>query len=101
MIRALVIGWFVLSFFSGCAPDITETDFYSRHPDEIASGPSEVMLLDHQNNGVEIKLTTEKALQWGPNTIEIESTGNPTNVELAVFLDTGAALLTSDRKSVV
>jgi len=80
---------------TGCAPDITETDFFSRHPEDIQTGPSEVVLLDHQQNGVQIKLTAGKTLHWGPNTVQVESSGNPTNIRISAYLDTGTDLISS------
>ena len=98
----LLTGFFLaaLLLLAGCAPDITETDFYNRHPDPSTSGPTEIVLLDHRDTQGSIKLISDAPLHWGPNTIQVQTSGSVSNVELAVVLDTGSDLISSPIPSV-
>lgn len=59
---------------AGCAPDIAETDFFSRHPDEPLGGEADIVELGSATvDGVEVRLLSESELTTGPNTILVEA----------------------------
>ena len=68
-----VMAVLALLFASGCAPDITETDFYSMHPDPDEQQGSQVVLVDHSENGTRLTLVADDALGWGFNTFRVEA----------------------------
>jgi hypothetical protein len=89
MIKALALIGSMALLLGGCAPDITETDFFSRHPEDTVPVSDEVVLLDHQNGAVSIRLISEGGLRAGLNDILIESSGGATRIQLSAILDTG------------
>jgi hypothetical protein len=69
----------LLLLAAGCAPDITETDFYSRHPDEPIGGSELVTIGSASVAGYSVEVLSESDLHIGPNTllVEITSGGQP------------------------
>lgn len=67
----ITLAFLVLA--TGCAPDITETDFYSRHPENSAAGSEETTLGQNTINGVTVTVLASEALHVGPNVILVET----------------------------
>jgi len=67
----LVLG--ILLMPTGCAPDITETDFYKMHPQPGDTVADNIVLLDHVEAGTQLTLVAEEPLGWGFNQFRVES----------------------------
>lgn len=70
---ARLLGIALMLVMAGCAPDITETDFYKMHPDPNESAGDEVILLDHVGSGTQLTLVAEEPLGWGFNRFRVEA----------------------------
>lgn len=62
-----------LLLVAGCAPDITETDFYREHPDESAAGPEFVDLGTLTVGGQSVAVQANNELAAGWNTLRLRS----------------------------
>lgn len=71
----------LLLLLAGCAPDITETDFFSRHPDPNEMKGSELTLIDHTQDGTRLLLVSEGNLGWGFNAISIREAVGWTSID--------------------
>lgn len=57
---------------AGCAPDITETDFYSLHPEQLDPQLDAVELAARSEQGLDFRLLAPEPLGIGANTVWIE-----------------------------
>ncbi|MBO6575688.1 MAG: FixH family protein [Rhodothermales bacterium] len=82
--KRILLTLFGLSLV-GCAPDITETDFFSRHPDAPV-GDESVEVTSVQDGALELRVTAPRPLQWGHNLISLEAFagGDPAGAEATV-----------------
>lgn len=70
MIRALI---FFALFMTGCAPSITDTDFYRKHPPETDPLDTSVELGIIQDGPLTIHLTAPDSLRMGSNILWVEA----------------------------
>ncbi len=57
---------------AGCAPDITETDFYSLHPEQLDPQAEPVELAALSEQGLQFRALARDWLHYGSNTVWIE-----------------------------
>ena len=69
--RLLGIGMMLVMV--GCAPDITETEFFKMHPDPGDNAGDDVILLNHSESGTQLTLVAEEPLGWGFNRFRVEA----------------------------
>ena len=91
----LLFVFAALSLASGCAPDITDTEFFSRHPGPEIDGDGTIVLLDHSEGASRITLSHDGPLRWGYNEITAEIEGSVSNVSTVLYLDTGSQRIES------
>lgn len=63
----------LLLLVAGCAPDITDTEFYKMHPQSGDNTVDDVILLDHAEAGTRLTLVAEEPLGWGLNRFRVEA----------------------------
>ena len=80
MIRTAI---FVMLLVAGCAPDITDTDFFREHPIETDPRDTSVELGLLEDGPLEIRLTASDSLRIGINTISAEVTVDQSPVSQA------------------
>ncbi|MGB1048783.1 MAG: FixH family protein [Rhodothermales bacterium] len=66
-------GLLLLLLVAGCAPDISETEFYKMHPVPGDNASDDVVLIDHVEAGTQLTLVAEEPLGWGFNRFRIEA----------------------------
>ena len=85
----------MLVLLGGCAPDITDTEFFSRHPDPDLTPEGDIVLAEHTNGDVQIRILSPDNLKWGFNQITLETQGAYQNLSVSAFLDTGSSRIES------
>ena len=90
-----------LVLLAGCAPDITETDFFSRHPDPLATEEGKVILASHTNDSIRIRVLSENGLHAGFNPLLFETEGDVSELTATLFLDSGITRIESPLGSTV
>jgi len=90
--RTLPIALILLLFALGCAPDITETDFFSRHPDPDELKGSELVLVDHAQEGTRLLLVSEGNLGWGFNAISIQEAEGWTSINPVLVFESATQI---------
>jgi len=98
--RHLAFG-FILLFLAGCAPDISETDFFSQHPDPNATTGQEVILVDHSANGARLLITSEGQLGWGFNALSVQESDGVSNLDVSLVYETATQAWFSPLGSVI
>ena len=68
---------------TACAPDISETDFYSQHPEEVDPNTLLVELGTETEGNLTIRVIAADALHLGHNTVWVELTQGDTPVTSA------------------
>ena len=91
----------VLVLMSGCAPDITETDFFSRHPDPMETEEGDVVLAAHTEGDISIRVLSAEGLGWGFNPLLFETEGSVSELRATIFLDTGVSRIESPLGSTI
>lgn len=66
-------GLLLLLLVAGCAPDISETEFFKMHPVPGDNASDDVVLVDHVEAGTQLTLVAEEPLGWGFNRFRIEA----------------------------
>lgn len=76
-ILIVIIG---LVWMHGCAPDISETEFFSEHPEAVDAGSNVIELGQENSNGLTFRLLAPEALHIGYSTVWIEILNEGTKV---------------------
>ena len=96
--RCRILHIVLLFSLGGCAPDITETDFYSRHPEGDLPGDELVTVGQFEQSGLSFTLLAETGLHWGPNRILVEAESNDGMPILSGNVDVSAVWVTGARE---
>ena len=84
MRRYAVLGALLL-LGAGCAPDITETDFYREHPEETDPRETFVELGTQSDGGMTFRLLAPDSIRIGHSTVWIEAAQGETPVSSGRF----------------
>ena len=84
----------VALLLAGCAPDITETDFFSRHPEPSETSQGDLLLAEHNEGAVSIRVLSTDGLKWGLNSLTVEAEGI-SSLTTTAYLDPGSSRIES------
>lgn len=99
MTRWLSPGLLLLLLLAGCAPDITETDFYRMHPSPDEGAGAEVVLLDDAAGSGRLTIVSEAPLGWGFNAIRLAQMDGWRTVDPELVFETATRRWTSPVRS--
>ena len=89
-----------LIWLSGCAPDISETEFFREHPEAVDTGSNFIELGQASSDGLTFRLLAPEALHVGYSTVWIEILQEGTqvttgSVDVTPVWERGAKILVS------
>ena len=87
-----LLGIALMIMMVGCAPDITETDFFRMHPEPGDNAADDVVLLDHSESGTRLTLMAEEPLGWGFNRFRVEASDGWLSFSPMLVFETATAV---------